>query len=103
MDTNIAMFPFVLGSVLSINTDFYMNLHLESNKSPIIDVFSIQCMPTIDKLLTLDKLKLLYHVNKPIIIHRLYITLSIAPNILAITHKKDHLGFSYCYKIIAHI
>lgn len=79
-----------------------MTSHFESNELPVLGVFSIQCGLTITKLLTLDKLKLLYHINKFIDIHRLCIPLSVVLDILVIAYGESHLGFSCCYKIIVY-
>lgn len=49
-----------------------------------------------------DKTKFLYHVNKVTGIYHLCIPPSVALDILAIAHEERHLGFSCCYKIIAH-
>lgn len=102
MGIDAVAFLFVLGSTSSTNTDFYINPYPEGNKSPITNVFSIQCKPKIDELLVSNKSKLLYQVNKLTDIYWLGILPLIAPNIFAIAHKEDHLDFSYCYKIIAH-
>lgn len=50
----------------------------------------------------LDKTKFLYHVNKLTDIYRLYISLSVTPNILAIVHKEGHPGSTCYYKIKSH-
>ena len=49
-----------------------------------------------------DKSQLFFHINRLTNIHRLCISSSVTPDILAIAHGKDHLGFSCCYKIISH-
>ena len=49
-----------------------------------------------------EKSKLLYHVNKLTGVYWLCILPSVAPDILVIAHREGHLGFSHCYKIIAH-
>ena len=48
-----------------------------------------------------DKTKLLYHVNKLTGVHRLCISPSVAPDVLAIAHGEGHPGFARCYKIIS--
>lgn len=47
-----------------------------------------------------DKFKFLYHINKLTNIYHLCIPLSIALDILALTHEEGHSGFSRYYKII---
>lgn len=95
------MLLFVLGSTPLIDANPYINPCPEGNQSPITNAFFIQCRPAINKLPAPNKSKLLYYVNKLTDIHRLCIPLLVASDILAIAHGESHLGFSYCYKIIA--
>lgn len=91
----------MLGSILLINTDLYINPRFEGNKSPITNTFPIQHKLAIDKLPAFNKSKLLYHVNKFTGVHWLCIPLLVTPDILAIAYGEGHPSFSCCYKIIA--
>lgn len=64
LDTNAAALLFLLGSVLPIDANSYINLRPKSNESPVTNRLSIQRRPAIDELPALNKSKLLYYVNK---------------------------------------
>lgn len=98
---DVATLLFLLGFALPTNIDSYMNPHPEDNKSSVTNALSIQYKPEINELPALDKSKLLYYVNKFTSIYRLCIPLLVPLDILAITYKKSHLGFSCYFKIIA--
>lgn len=99
-------FLFVLGSILPTNAKLYLTPHLEDEAKllPVAKVSrtleKLLLSDNTDSFLPLDKTKLFYYVNKLTGFYHLCISLSIAPNILAIAHREGHLGFSRCYKII---
>lgn len=101
LDTNAAVLLFVLDSIPPTDANLYINPHLKRDELPVTGTSSVQPHPAIDELPTCDKVKLLYHINKVTGVHWLFIPPSVALNILAITYRKGHLGFSCCYKIMA--
>lgn len=82
------------------NSNPYLAPHLDGDEESLPDSIPAGEIPK--KLPAPNKIKLLYYVNRFINVHRLYIPLSVAPNILAVAHSKGHLGFSCCYKIITY-
>lgn len=91
--------PFVVGSMPPTDSDPYLFPHPHDNEdlSPNLPVDG----ETPEGLLAPDKFRLLYHVNKITNVHRLYIPLSVAPDILAVAHGEGYPGFLYYYKIIS--
>lgn len=89
-----------------INFDPYSTLRLEGKAKvlPMPPVSGSIEVPSqfdsTDGFLPSGKTKFLYYINKLTGIYCLYISQSIAPEILAIADRKRHLGFFYCYKII---
>lgn len=114
------------GTILPTDADSYLTPHPdgETNTTPLIDAdpyFTLRpdnktkVLPALkasgsveespqpnnsDDFPPSDKAKFLYHVNKVTGIHHLCISLSVAPNIPAIAHKKGPPGFFCCNKII---
>lgn len=99
-ETNVATLLFVISSTLPTDAKSYVAPRPDGDKRPLPNAISIQ--KRLEKLLASHRSRIFYHVNKLIDVYRLYILLSVAPNILAIIHGKDHLSFSCCYKIITH-
>lgn len=105
-DVNKTSFLFVLDSILSTNTNFYLALYLEG-KTKIMSIFEISefikkflQFKYINNLLSSNKIKLLYYINGVIDIHCLYISPSMLLYIFTITYKKKYGGFSYYYNIV---
>lgn len=96
----------MLGLTPPIDAHPYLILHPE-NKAKILLVSKVSKFldkpfqfDNIDSLLSLDKTKLLYYVNKLTIVYCLCISPSVAPDIFTIAYRKGHLGFFFYFKII---
>lgn len=99
-------FPFMSGLKPPPNTNPYLALYSEGETEVLVAQkfsrsFEEPLQPSgTDDFLLLDKIKLLYHINRMKSIHHLCIFLSVTLDNLMIAYGKKHLGFSYCYKII---
>ena len=96
-----ATIPFVVGSTPPTDTNPYLTLHPDGYKNLPLNAIHIKEIP--ERLPVSYKSKILYHINRLTNVHRLYIPPFVAPDILAVTHRKGHPGFSYCYKIITRL
>ena len=95
-DTMILLLVF--GSTSPTDSDPYLALRLYGGED--LSPNSMDIREILEGFPTLDKSKLLYHINRLTNVHRLFILPSIAPDILAVAHGESHLGFSRCYEII---
>lgn len=97
---------FVLGLILLTDVDLYFISRLK-DKAKVLLIFKISWSleelsqtNNIKNLPPLDKIKLLYHINKVINVHYLYILPLVTSDIFVIAHWKGYPSFSYYYKII---
>lgn len=96
----------MLGSTLLTNADLYLILYPKRDIEVLLVPKVFQSFEQflhpndIDEFPPLDKTKLLYHINRLTGVYYLCISLSIVPNIFAITYGKRHSGFFQYYKII---
>lgn len=106
LDMDKVTFLFVSGLITQTDANSYLGPRLKGETKVLSTPKflrsleeSLQLSGT-DDLLPPDKTKLLYYINKMISVYHLYISPSVASDILVIAYKKKHLGFSHCYKII---
>ncbi len=97
LGADAAILPFVIGSTPTTDSDPYLG-PWPDGKDPLPT--SIPSGVISEELPVPDKSQLLYHINRLTNVHRLYISPSVASDILAIAHGEGHPGFSRCYKII---
>ena len=99
LGADAATLLFVIDSTPSADSDPYLIPRPAGDEDLPPSFTDIQ--QTLEGLLAPDKSKRLYHVNKITNVHRLCISPSVAPDILAVAHGKGHPGFSSCYEIIS--
>lgn len=80
------------------NTDPYLTSRPDGNKNFLFSAMPIEEIS--ERLPVPNKSKLFYHINRLINVYYLYISSSVAPDILTVAHGKGHSRFSRCYKII---
>lgn len=97
---DVVTLPFVIGSTPPTDSDPYLFPRPNGNDEPLPNY--IPAPKGSKKISRPDKSKLFYHINRLTNIQLLCILSSIAPDILAIVYDEGHLGFSRCYKVIAH-
>lgn len=87
------MLSFMLGLIPPTDAILYITPYSKGNESVTNNALFIQHRPKINKLLTSDKSKFLYYINKLTIVYWLYSLLSIALDILIIIYKESPPGF----------
>ncbi len=97
LGVDAATLPFVIGSTSGTDSDPYLGPRPDG-EDPLPVFIPIGEVP--EGLPAPDKSQLLFHINRLTNVHRLCIPPSVALDILAIAHGKDHPGFSRCYEII---
>ncbi len=100
LGADVATLLFVVGSTLPTDTNPYLTPCSNGDENLPISAMSIEKIP--ERLLALDKSKLLYHINKLTNVYCLCIPPFVAPDILAVAHGEGHPGFSRCYKRITY-
>lgn len=91
-----------------IDVDPYFDLCLESKTEVLLmpkffgSLQKFLQPSSMDNLLSPDKTKLLYHINKVTSVHCLCISLSVISDIFTIAYRKKRPSFSFCYEIITY-
>lgn len=84
-----------------MDSEFYLTLYLDSNEDLPLNSINIGEIP--EEFPILNKSKLFYYINRLTNIHRLCIPPFVVLDILSITHRESHSGFSCCYEIITRL
>ena len=96
-----ALLPFVLVDADASGSDPYFQPRLEPPDDTVLGSNLISLSEEQLGIFEPSTNKLIFHLDCSTGVRCLCISLSVAPELLAITHGEGHLGFSHCHEIIS--
>lgn len=101
LGVNKALLSFVLAGAKLLDSDPYFQSKLELPSNAILEPDSTFLLEEQLPFVKLGTSKFIFHLDRSTNVHQLCIFPFVTPKLLAIAHKKEHPGFSYCYEIIS--
>lgn len=101
LEVDKALLPFVLVGAQLLDSNPYFQPKLRPPSNAILEPDSVFLLKEQLPFVQPGTSRLIFHLDRLTSICRLCIPPFVAPELLAIAHKKRHFGFLRCYEIIS--